>query len=168
MHGKVWIVAFFGMATVSGCARRAPEATAVPGPDASIEDYEQALENNEERLRAEGITVAPAPPAEPEVAGAAEAEEDATVLETEPAEPEYAAGAPARDMAQQERRRERRAERDRCDRICDLAEAACNLQSRICALADRHAGEARYESVCQRANDHCRLASDACSTCFGG
>jgi hypothetical protein len=165
MHAKVWIVAVYGLATLSGCAKGAPEATAIPGPDASIEDYEQALQSNEERLRREGITVAPAP--EAEMAGAAEAEEDATVLEPEAPEPDYAAGAPARDMVQQERRRDRRAGRERCDRICDLAEATCNLEARICAMADRHAGEARYRSACQRASDQCRLASDACSSCFG-
>jgi hypothetical protein len=165
MHAKVWIVAFFGLATVSGCAKRAPATMTVPGPDASIEDYEEALESNEERLRREGIAVAPALGAD--VAGAVEAEEDATVLEAEAPEPDYAQAAPARDMVQQERRHERRAARDRCDRICDLAEATCNLQTHICALADRHAGEARYESACQRANDQCKLASDACSACFG-
>lgn len=163
MHTKVWVVACFGLAILSGCAKQAPATTAVPGPDASIEDFEQALESNQERLRREGIAVAPAP----DMAGAAEADEDATVLEAEAPEPEYAAGAPGRDMVQQETRNERRAARDRCDRICDLAEATCQLQARICEMAERHAGEERYESACQRANDQCSLASNACSSCFG-
>jgi hypothetical protein len=55
--------------------------------------------------------------------------------------------------------------RDRCQRICDLAHATCGLADRICELAGRHQGEARYEATCDRAEEDCRVATGACRTC---
>ena len=54
---------------------------------------------------------------------------------------------------------------DRCQRICGLAEATCDLHDRICSLADAHDGEPRYAAACERADDDCRRASEACRAC---
>jgi hypothetical protein len=53
----------------------------------------------------------------------------------------------------------------RCQRVCELSEATCDLQDKICTLADAHEGEPRYASACERADDHCRRASEACRAC---
>jgi hypothetical protein len=63
---------------------------------------------------------------------------------------------------------ERASRRDtstRCERVCDLAEATCELEAQICELAERHPDEPRYEQACLRAEQQCRAASDACQRC---
>lgn len=55
----------------------------------------------------------------------------------------------------------------RCERICELAAAVCDLEARICALADEHAGEDRYASTCARAGGDCQRATEACDACSG-
>ncbi len=50
-------------------------------------------------------------------------------------------------------------------RICALAEIACDLSGRICTLSEDHVGEARYEDACWNAEQQCEQASDACSDC---
>lgn len=52
-----------------------------------------------------------------------------------------------------------------CERVCALAEVACDLSKRICTLADQHQGDARYEEVCWSAEQQCDQASDFCSDC---
>ena len=58
-------------------------------------------------------------------------------------------------------------EEERCDRICSIAEATCDLSEQICELADAHEGEARYTQACDRAGTQCTDAGDACSACRG-
>jgi len=53
----------------------------------------------------------------------------------------------------------------RCTRICDLATAICELEDRVCGLAQVHAGQIRYAEVCARARADCELATDACQEC---
>ena len=54
-----------------------------------------------------------------------------------------------------------------CQRVCDLAQAMCALESRICDMAGRHEDEPRYATACDRAAGHCQVASEACSGCAG-
>lgn len=56
---------------------------------------------------------------------------------------------------------------DRCQRRCDLATNICELRGRICAMADEHAGQARYAKVCGRATLDCDRATEACDGCEG-
>lgn len=53
----------------------------------------------------------------------------------------------------------------RCERICNIADATCGLEAKICELADAHAGEPRYGRVCDRARHDCELASESCNAC---
>lgn len=53
----------------------------------------------------------------------------------------------------------------RCERVCDLAEAICGLESKICDMADRHPTERRYAETCARAESDCDRASAACTDC---
>lgn len=56
---------------------------------------------------------------------------------------------------------------DRCQVFCDLAASTCDLEQKICALAERHDDEPRYQQVCARAHDDCAAASKACTACSG-
>jgi hypothetical protein len=61
--------------------------------------------------------------------------------------------------------RSRREANSRCDRLCGLAEATCELETQICELSARHPGEPRYQQACLRAEQQCIAASDACQRC---
>ena len=52
-----------------------------------------------------------------------------------------------------------------CTNVCQLADAICGLEARICSLADAHSGDPRYAEACARASNDCRVASDACTGC---
>jgi hypothetical protein len=178
----------FAFAVLVGC--KAPAGARAPAdvPD-DIDAIEATLARNADDLQAAGILVAqrtdvpPAgdafrdaeeetqaePEAEPE--GGEEAEEP--VMEEAPPESAPSADAsappePSRRTARTrsfERRRGKRDEADRCQRICDLAEATCDLSDRICDLASRHPDEVRYDTACDRAEAQCDAAADACSGC---
>ena len=58
-------------------------------------------------------------------------------------------------------------DRDRCTRVCDLAESICDLEGKICDLAERHEGDERYAKACDRAEKHCERATEVCTACAG-
>ncbi len=64
-------------------------------------------------------------------------------------------------------RKKRKESRTRCERVCDLADATCQLQDRICGLADQHVTDIRYEEACARAELQCDAADRACQLCDG-
>jgi hypothetical protein len=49
--------------------------------------------------------------------------------------------------------------------LCELADSTCELEGKICDLAARHQGDARYAEVCRRADEDCRIAAEACTLC---
>lgn len=53
----------------------------------------------------------------------------------------------------------------RCQSICDLSAATCELEGKICELATRHPDDPRYGDLCRRADDDCRQAAEACQRC---
>jgi hypothetical protein len=157
---------------------------------AELEDdlaaYEQQLARNESRLRAFGVVVAQAEPS-PERPADAATKLDARFAEPPPprpsappspvrserakktaASPKAGGAAAARPTpsptADEELRADPRGE-DRCAELCGLAESTCDLESKICDLAERHPGDPRYVRLCQRAGEDCRLAADACTRC---
>lgn len=147
------------MTVAAACAKQAP-ATATPADDAAaapepgaagaedmaamepegaaagLDDLQQELAGLEQQLQVRGVELPPS---------ALEAQRQLGVEgATEAAETDPAA---------------------RCERICDLAEATCDLEGRICALADEHPTERRYADVCGRAQDDCARANEACEGC---
>ncbi len=52
-----------------------------------------------------------------------------------------------------------------CKVVCDLKVATCDLEQKICALAERHRDEPRYAEVCGRAKNDCSVATVACDAC---
>jgi hypothetical protein len=53
----------------------------------------------------------------------------------------------------------------RCTSVCELSEAICELEVRICSMAKNHDGDGTYTNACERAVDDCELSGDACDTC---
>lgn len=53
----------------------------------------------------------------------------------------------------------------RCERICDLRVAICDVSERICALAEEHQDETKYTDACARAEARCEQAAEACDDC---
>lgn len=52
-----------------------------------------------------------------------------------------------------------------CTQVCELAEAICDLEIRICALARAHPEDDRYRNACERAAGDCKAGSEACNAC---
>ncbi len=55
----------------------------------------------------------------------------------------------------------------RCERICKLKDAICDVSERICGLAESHEDETKYTDACTRSETRCEQATTACSTCSG-
>jgi hypothetical protein len=154
------LVAVLGLALIAGaCAKRmpgapasdvagaAPQSEAADGfamgePAGDLDTWEQELAHLRGELRAAGVVL-------DDDDKSVRDEAKRKVEQQHPMVPADADGDEA----------------GRCQRICDLAEATCELQSRICALADDHTGEERYVAACTRADDDCRRASEACRGC---
>jgi hypothetical protein len=167
---------FPGYACKKAASPRAPSS-----PPDDIATIEAVLDENAAELRTEGIAVVgrrpptsptasePAlPPAEEE---SPERDED---MNAEPAAPSAVDRGDAVQTRQMRsgwferwrlRKQQRRETHQRCERVCDLADATCELSDRICALAGQHPGEVRYEDACERSGDQCRAASEVCTNC---
>jgi hypothetical protein len=141
-----------------------------------IASIESELAENANRLRAQGVSIAePTPTDAAAVGGDGAGDDSLDYAEEEDAPTEAAEEAPrtpppAADAARERNisrkdRAAKRAEQDRCERICDLATATCDLAARICGLANEHVDEVRYEEACDRAEAQCEAASEACDNC---
>ncbi len=53
----------------------------------------------------------------------------------------------------------------RCEQICTVADAICELGSRVCDLAQQHDGDERYATACLRAEQDCSEGELACQSC---
>ena len=54
---------------------------------------------------------------------------------------------------------------NQCSSVCTLSSSICELEVRICTLADEHEGDPAYADACERAIDDCEVSSDACERC---
>jgi len=61
----------------------------------------------------------------------------------------------------------KRAELQQCADLCDLSQAICELETRICSLSSSHGDDPTYADACRRAGEDCEVADDACSRCAG-
>ena len=59
-------------------------------------------------------------------------------------------------------------DQDRCTRICNLADAICDLEANICRLASEHEDDERYTNACARAQTDCERAQTGCEECGDG
>ena len=173
-----WVFAI-GALAIAGC--KPSRETARPPAPTTLEEAQARLAANADDLRAAGVDV-PAPAGYDEDAGDAggDGEEVAPTDDAAPPEPgpapTTAVDGVRADPAEAERsvvfkesKRERRAARNRtstrCERVCGLAEATCDLQVQICELSDRHPGDVRYADTCARAELQCDAAARECQIC---
>lgn len=144
-----------------------------PAPT-TLDEAQARLAENADALQAAGVYVPPAPGRDRGAEG-----DGARADAVAPAEPDDAptttsrAGAPEeaeeRAIVSKEAKKDRRAARNRtstrCERVCGLAEATCDLQVQICELSDRHPGDVRYADTCARAQQQCDAAARECQRC---
>ncbi len=106
---------------------------------------------------------------EPELSGDDDADWPPEPTASEPPPMSEPGRAYSEDFSSERRsRKSARARREtptRCDRVCELAVATCELETQICELAQRHPDEPRYASACARAEQQCVAASQACQRC---
>lgn len=53
----------------------------------------------------------------------------------------------------------------RCERICGLKDAICDVSDRICGLAGAHEEDVQYVEACARSESRCEQATTACTGC---
>lgn len=158
-------VVLLSLLSVGACMKKsgprdamAPEATAAPGGDFAMDDgYAPEAEGralgytseepgfDELQARFEQLD------ADLSAQGISGAEEAAmTVGETSESSPKVAT---KKDIA------------SRCERICSLKDAICDVSARICGLAETHEDDTKYLEACTRSESRCEQATTACSTC---
>lgn len=155
------------VAAAASCRKAAAPTSATPGTKQAqdLDAAEAELARTAAALRQLGVGAAPRRPAQPvasddqistgdENDGGGNGEPMPVTPQPPPPNP-HATTEPEQPVAA-------------CQRICELADVACELEQRICGLADTHVGEARYENACYYARDQCELARDACDDCGRG
>ncbi len=119
-----------------------------------------------EKLGVEASPPEPAPEPEPMDAPM---EPPSPVADYDDAEEQFAPESPSRRRRFKRRDRSTRSSKSdspsRCDRVCGLAEATCDLETQICTLAEEHFDEPRYQKACRRSELQCSAAADACRRC---
>ena len=55
-----------------------------------------------------------------------------------------------------------------CEDLCGLATSICQVQSKLCELADDHPDENDYQDLCREAKLECREAQESCVDCVRG
>ena len=106
-----------------------------------------------------GVSVSGETVSTPEVAEELESE-----LEAEPPSDDLAQDAPTRSK-RAERRQSSQPELTRCQRLCELDAAICDLAGHVCGLAEQHPDDNRHVEACGRAEVLCDTAAGACLAC---
>jgi hypothetical protein len=52
-----------------------------------------------------------------------------------------------------------------CEELCSLASDICEVQEKLCDLADEHPGDEQYQNLCREAHNECREAQSSCVRC---
>ena len=52
-----------------------------------------------------------------------------------------------------------------CEELCSLASDICEVQEKLCDLADEHPGDEQYQNLCREAHNECREAQRSCVRC---
>jgi hypothetical protein len=132
--------------------------TATPWADAETEALDAGADDDDG-------TDAVDPVARPVMPGPAPVDAPAAPSYEPEARERTSADGPARTNRRRSSSRARRDAATRCERVCGLSEATCELEAQICTLAMRHPDEPRYAQACARAEQQCIAAVDACDRC---
>ncbi len=55
-----------------------------------------------------------------------------------------------------------------CHDLCSLSASICEVQVKLCDIADRRPQEGAYQDLCREAQQECREATQACEDCVSG
>lgn len=53
----------------------------------------------------------------------------------------------------------------KCEDLCELSRAICDVKSKMCEIADDHVSDDEYQDLCRKAKQRCREASESCVRC---
>ena len=145
-----------------------------------LDDFERQLQQREERMRGQGVWLAhldgPAPERTPDPFPGmgsprkddeAESKSKSTKKKKSTSTSKRPSSKPVESAPASDPAGGAGATTSACSVVCDLATTTCDLEQKICALAERHQDEPRYGQVCERAQSDCRVAKSACSRCSG-
>lgn len=54
-----------------------------------------------------------------------------------------------------------------CHDLCSLSASICEVQVKLCDIADRHPQESNYQELCREGQMECREAQASCESCVG-
>ena len=54
-----------------------------------------------------------------------------------------------------------------CHDLCSLSASICEVQVKLCDIADRHPQEGSYQELCREAQQECQEAQTSCEGCVG-
>ena len=54
-----------------------------------------------------------------------------------------------------------------CHDLCSLSVSICEVQVKLCDIADRHPQEGSYQELCREAQQECQEAQQSCEDCVG-
>ncbi len=54
-----------------------------------------------------------------------------------------------------------------CHDLCSLSASICEVQVKLCDIADRHPQESTYQALCREGQQECREAQASCEDCVG-
>lgn len=54
-----------------------------------------------------------------------------------------------------------------CHDQCSLSASICEVEVKLCDIADRHPQEGSYQELCREAQQECREAQSSCEECVG-
>ena len=159
------------VAVAQPVAPRDDDAYGDQSTETKVPDTEaDAIEDDPDAGGEGDIEVPPEPEPSPEAPLVGEADEDDYVNAPSADAPRSSRSRRRYRRQRAERvtdRKKRKETRTRCERVCDLADATCQLQERICGLADQHVTDVRYEEACARAELQGDAADRECQLCGG-
>jgi hypothetical protein len=53
----------------------------------------------------------------------------------------------------------------KCEDLCELAQAICEVKTKMCEIADERVSDDEYQNLCRTAKQRCQRASDSCVRC---
>lgn len=54
-----------------------------------------------------------------------------------------------------------------CHDLCSLSASICEVQVKLCDIADRHPQESSYQQLCREGQQECQEAQASCEACVG-